>query len=201
MILNRAIASSVRLACGLQARWTAPPITDKAVIYFANHSSNLDAAAIWAALPTRFRDSTRPVAAQDYWDAGPVRRFLANRVFKAILIERKNVTASRNPLTPMLAALDQGSSLIIFPEGGRHPGPTPGEFKSGIYHLARQRPGHPLVPVYLQNLNRVLPKGEFLPVPLLGNVTIGPPLFLMQGESKTDFLQRARQAVWDLHLP
>jgi hypothetical protein len=44
-------------------------------------------------------------------------------------------------------------------------------------------------------LNRVLPRGEFLPVPLLSCVTFGPPLWLEAGEPKADFLNRAREAV------
>jgi 1-acyl-sn-glycerol-3-phosphate acyltransferase len=150
-------------------------------------------------LPAAVREKTRPVAAQDYWDAGGIRRFLALHVFNALLIERKNVTARTNPLPCIIAALDAGASIIIFPEGGRSPGPEPGTFKSGIYHLAKQRPNVPLSPVFLENLNRILPKREFLPVPLLATVVVGAPIQLTAGENKVDFLERARQAVWNLH--
>jgi 1-acyl-sn-glycerol-3-phosphate acyltransferase len=100
----------------------------------------------------------------------------------------------------MLAVLDAGDSLIIFPEGGRFPGPEPQKFKGGLFHLAKDRPQVQLVPVYLENLNRILPKGEILPVPLLGSITVGSPIQLESGETKADFLDRARNAVWSLRL-
>ena len=189
----------VRLLCGARAVWlgSAPP--NGVCIFFANHTSNLDPVVLWSALPSFIRIRTRPVAAQDYWTKSSLRLFLATRVFRALLIERRNVTVRNNPLAKMLEALDAADSLIIFPEGGRFAGPEPQEFKSGLYHLARQRPNVPLVPVYLENLNRVLPKGEFLPVPLLGSVTLGSPISLNPGESKLDFLSRARLASWNLH--
>jgi hypothetical protein len=70
-----------------------------------------------------------------------------------------------------------------------------GEFKSGLYYLSKKRPDLELVPVYIDNLNRILPRGEIFPVPLLSSVTIGPPIWLEQGESKVAFLARARESV------
>jgi 1-acyl-sn-glycerol-3-phosphate acyltransferase len=192
-------AGILRIVTGARATWMGAEPTTQPTIYFANHTSNLDAAVLWAALPAAMREKARPVAAQDYWDGGAVRRFLALRVFNALLIARKNVTARNNPLPSIIAALDAGSSIIIFPEGGRSAGPEPGVFKSGIYHLARQRPNIPLTPVFLENLNRILPKREFLPVPLLATVIVGASIQLAERENKVDFLERARLAVWNLH--
>jgi 1-acyl-sn-glycerol-3-phosphate acyltransferase len=192
-------AGLLRVITGARATWMAGEPSTQSTIYFANHTSNLDAAVLWASLPPAVRDRTRPVAAQDYWDKNRIRRFMAVRVFNALLIERKNVTARTNPLPAIIAALDAGSSIIIFPEGGRSPGPEPGPFKSGIYHLAKQRPNIPLTPVFLENFNRILPKGEFLPVPLLATVIVGAPIQLNADENKIDFLERARLAVWNLH--
>lgn len=192
-------AGILRVITGARATWMASEPSTQPTIYFANHTSNLDAAVLWASLPPVVRDRTRPVAAQDYWDTNRIRRFMAVRIFNALLIERKNVTARTNPLPAIIAALDAGSSIIIFPEGGRSPGPEPGPFKSGIYHLAKQRPNIPLTPVFLENFNRILPKGEFLPVPLLATVIVGAPTQLNADENKVDFLERARLAVWNLH--
>jgi len=189
------IIGMLRLLTGVRARWMDGGPTNAQRVYFANHTSNLDALVVWAALPAPVREHTRPVAAQDYWQAGLVRPYLARRVFNAVLIERKNVTVKTNPLAPMLAALGAGASLIIFPEGGRMAGGEVGEFKGGIYHLASHRPGLELVPVWIENMNRVLPKGEFLPVPILGGVTVGAPLRLADGEARPAFLARARAAL------
>jgi 1-acyl-sn-glycerol-3-phosphate acyltransferase len=188
----------VRLLCGVRAHWQGCDPVPGQRIYFANHTSNLDALVIWAALPPSLRAATRPVAARDYWQKGPIRRHLANHVFHAILIERQKVTVSTNPLTAMVEAMGTTDSLIIFPEGGRKNGPEPEAFKSGLYHLAKQKPDAELVPVYLENLNRVLPKGESLPVPTLCSLTIGTPIRLEPSEPKPDFLERARLAVWNL---
>lgn len=194
------VAPLICLLSGLRARWVGTDPIDRQRVYFANHTSNLDAAVLWASLPVSIREKTRPVAAKDYWTGSALRRWLANEVFRALLIERRKVTAENNPLREMIAVLDAGESLIIFPEGGRFPGPEPQKFKSGLFHLAKDRPEVELVPVYLENLNRILPKGQLLPVPLLGSITVGRPIRLESREAKTAFLDRARDAVWSLHL-
>src|SRR5262249_31779262 len=164
-------------------------------VYFANHTSNLDALIVWTSLPAPLRARTRPVAAQDYWSADKLRHSIATKIFNAVLIERKKVTARNNPLDLLLAALDEKFSLIIFPEGGRHDGVEAGPFKSGLYHLGAKRPSVDLVPVYIDNANRILPKGEILPVPLLSSVSFGASLRVNEDEAKQDFLERARTAV------
>lgn len=196
------IAGMIRLLTGCQARWTGtdPVNVDGSIpqrIFFANHTSNLDAPVIWASLPTEVRRLTRPVAARDYWEAGPVRRKLAKDVFRAVLIERKKVTRENNPMAVMEAALEAGDSLIIFPEGGRSTDDDADmvDFKPGLWHLAKKRPAVELVPVFLENLNRILPKGDFLLVPLLAAVSFGPPIKPVAGEDKPTFLARAREAV------
>ena len=187
----------IRIVCGVKLLpLEALPSTPS--IYFANHSSHLDFTTIWAALPKAARDRVRPVAGRDYWEKTPRRRRIACDFFNAVLIERQRVTVASNPLEPMLAALDAGASLIVFPEGTRSPDGKIHEFKSGLHHLARARPDVVLVPIYLQDLNRILPKGDFLPVPLLGSLSLGSPIKLEAAESKLAFLQRARQAVLDL---
>lgn len=194
MTTHDAAAWLIRLLCGV-------PIVPAALcppgpaVFFANHSSHLDFASIWAALPAAVRARTRPVAGRDYWEKTALRRRIAAHFFRAVLIERQRVTVASNPLAPMLAALDAGDSLIVFPEGTRSPDGAVHEFKSGLYHLARGRPAVPLVPVYLQNLSRILPKGDVLPVPLLASLKVGEPIRLEPDESKPAFLARARAAV------
>ncbi len=192
------IASLARLISGASVRWVGCRPDPRQRIYFANHTSNLDGVILWGALPAELRAITRPVAAHDYWTAGRVRHFIASRAFNAILIERKKVTVSNNPIEQMLEAIGQTYSLIIFPEGGRNPGPEIGAFKGGLYHLGKKRPDIELVPVHIDNVNRILPKGEVLPVPLLSCLSFGAPLRVEEGEAKADFLVRARQAVMNL---
>lgn len=170
-------------------------------VFYANHSSHLDFAVLWASLPHAWRQRTRPVAGRDYWEKTALHRFVASGIFRAVLIERKKVTVANNPLTAMCAALDTGDSLIVFPEGTRGDGLAVGEFKPGLHHLLRARPSVQFVPVFLANLNRIMPKGRALPVPLVATVTVGSPLAAVDGETKEAFLTRARTALIALNPP
>ncbi|HUY89670.1 MAG TPA: lysophospholipid acyltransferase family protein [Pirellulales bacterium] len=189
------LAAIARFLSGASVRWIdCQPDTCQRV-YFANHTSHLDPIVIWSSLPANVRALTRPVAAKDYWEKGWVRRYLATQVFDALLIDRKHIKVHQSPVDLMLKAMGDTHSVIIFPEGGRNTGAEIGEFKSGLYYMAKKRPDLELVPVHLDNMNRVLPRGEFLPVPLLSCITFGPPIWLEAGEAKADFLVRARDAV------
>ena len=137
---------------------------------------------------------TRPVAAADYWEGGPVRRYMA-KSFNALLIDRKKIKVHNSPIDMMIKAIGDTESLIVFPEGGRNHKEEMNPFKSGLFYLAKKRPDLELVPVYIDNLNRVMPKGQFLPVPLLSCISIGAPMWLESGEKKVAFLERARQSV------
>ena len=195
------LAVVARLMSGVTVRWvdSAPVVRQR--VYFANHSSHLDAVVLWAALPAAARVLTSPVAGVDYWGKSRFRRYLADNVFQALLINRqpkgaeRSLAAAEAVMADLVAAIDRGRSLIVFPEGTRGLGDEVAPFKSGIYHLARQRPNVELVPAYLENLNRILPKGEVLPVPILSSATFGPAVRLEDGEDKAAFLSRARDAV------
>ena len=198
------IAGAIRLVAGVQARWVGSIPEPRQRIYFGNHTSNLDGPVIWAALPDGMRRATRPVAARDYWLGGPLRRFLAIRVLNAVLIERLRITSENNPLRDLGAALQAGSSLILFPEGRRQADEDAGllPFRPGLWHLARRHPSVELVPVHLANLNRMLPRGDALFVPLMATVTFGSSMpGPAVGEAKGAFLERARCTVAALGEP
>jgi len=195
------LASLTRLITGVHARWVSGAPTMAQRVYYANHASHLDTLVIWASLPAALRATTRPVAAADYWESSRLRHWLACGVLNAVLVERGQGHGSRTALMRINEALRQGNSLILFPEGTRGEGNSLGELKPGLYFIARQRPDVELVPVYLQDLNRILPKGEYLPVPLIGSATFGPPLCLSVGEDRHAFLQRARAALLALGSP
>jgi 1-acyl-sn-glycerol-3-phosphate acyltransferase len=185
-----------RLVTGVRGEWQGCLPEPRPRIYFANHRSHGDFVLIWSVLPAALRPRTRPVAAADYWGHGRIRRFLGERVFGAVLVEREGASRDRDPTAPLLAALDAGASLILFPEGTRNTSEAPLlPFKSGLYRLARQRPEVELVPVWIDNLNRVLPKGEIVPIPLLCTVTFGAPLQVGEGEGNVPFRERSRAAL------
>ena len=196
-LLAAGVARLARLVSGASVRWVEDRPYPDQCIFFANHVSHLDFVVLWSVLPKDLRTRTRPVAAKDYWAAGRLRRYVATRVFRAVLVDREGGSLGqlRAQLAQLIEALDAGDSLIFFPEGGRGSGREIGPFKSGLYFLASRRPDVDLVPVHLHNLDRIMPKGEFLPVPQLSRVSVGPPLRLLEGEPKAAFLARAREAV------
>jgi 1-acyl-sn-glycerol-3-phosphate acyltransferase len=190
----------VKLLVGAYARWVGTTPSAAQRIYFANHTSHIDTLAIWSSLPRDLRRRTRPIAARDYWGTG-VRKYIATRGFGAVLIDRVRENAQSDPLDPLRASLREGDSLIIFPEGTRGQSAVPAPFRSGLFRLAGEFPAVELVPVYLDNLHRSLPKGAVLPVPVVCTVRFGAPLALQAGESKETFLARARDAVIALGRP
>jgi 1-acyl-sn-glycerol-3-phosphate acyltransferase len=203
-MIASSLALASRLICGPTVQWHCDPRPVRQRIYFGNHSSHLDFILIWSAFPADLRRSLRPVAGKDYWETGPVRRYLAAQVFHAVLIARAGAGSSdgaavaRASITRMAHELGERNSLIVFPEGTRGLSGEVGAFKSGLYHLHRLRPDVEMIPVYLENLNRILPKGEVLPVPMLSRIVFGPPLAVEAREEKTAFLARARDALVQL---
>ncbi|HZS27852.1 MAG TPA: lysophospholipid acyltransferase family protein [Candidatus Angelobacter sp.] len=201
-----AVSASIIAACarglaGPSVRWVNCRPSSRQRVYFANHTSHLDFVVLWSVLPRRLREKTRPVAAKDYWNSG-IRKRIAVNAFHAVLVERGSkiaegdrMAAARHTLDMLLEAMGEKNSLIVFPEGTRGNGLQVGPFKSGIYYLWSKRPDVQFVPVYLSNLNRILPKGEFLPVPVISRVTFGGPLRPDANETKDSFLAKAHEAV------
>jgi 1-acyl-sn-glycerol-3-phosphate acyltransferase len=198
MWLSYVLIGSVRGLLGATPRWIGSKPEDRQRIYFANHTSHIDTVALWSALPPDLRAKTRTAAAADYWGTSALKRTIALQALNAVLIDRKRTDPQADPLQPLYDVLDGGQSIIIFPEGTRQPQPLPGPFKSGLYHLAQRFPDVELIPVYLDNLHRSMPKGTFFPVPLICTVRFGAPLPRIAGEDKSDFLERARGAVIEL---
>lgn len=203
-LVSALLVTICRLLTGVRSRWHSEPDALKTRIYYANHSSHLDGLVIWASLPEPMRERVHPVAAADYWQGSRLRRYLALRIFRAVLVDRRQTTAAlaetprphRPVLQPLTEALDQQHSLILFPEGTRGSGEQLNSFKSGLYHLSKAYPEVELVPVWLDNLNRVLPKGSRLVVPIICSATFGVPLQGVQPqEEKQAFLERTKAAL------
>lgn len=194
------LVAVVKLLVGAYGRWRVPISNDAQCVYFANHTSHIDTVALWAALPRRLRRRARPVAARDYWGRG-LRKYIATGSLGAVLIDRVREDPDSDPLDPLRTALDRGDSLILFPEGTRGVGALPQRFRGGLFRLASDYPHVNLVPVYLENLSRALPKGRFLPVPMVCTVRFGAPLVRVDTEARDVFLERARQAVIELAAP
>jgi len=196
-LAGKVLAFVARLITGAQGHWRGCPPEALQRIYFANHQSHLDWVLIWAALPSELRSTTRPIAAKDYWTSSPLKHWITREIFRAVYVNRQR-TDDEDPLAPLALALEGGDSLVIFPEGTRSSKGEPMAFKSGIYHLAKQFPQVQLIPTWISNVQRVMPKGEVVPVPILCTVTFGAPMQVLPDEDKTSFLTRARDAVMAL---
>lgn len=192
----RLIVAFARVLTGVRATWRVAAPQALPTVYFANHTSHGDFVLLWASLPADLRERTRPVAAADYWSGSALRRFIGAQVFHALLIDRQRLQPDEDPVAQMVDALHGGDSLILFPEGTRNTGDEALlPFKAGLFHLAARCPEVRLVPVWIENLRRVLPKGSWLPVPLACCVDFGAPLERRSGEERAAFLERARAAL------
>lgn len=199
-IIDRSLYLLIRFLTGIQPKPAEQfnfPTTRN--VYFANHGSHGDFVMVWISLPHEWRKVARPVAGADYWLKGKIRSFIINQVFNGLLIMR-NGNDPRAITAQMSEAIKQDNSLIIFPEGTRNTNDDVVllPFKSGIYHLARENPEVRFVPIWIDNINRVLPKGQLVPVPVICDVNIGEPMQLFENESKDEFLTRTRNALLSL---
>jgi 1-acyl-sn-glycerol-3-phosphate acyltransferase len=193
--IGRSLCGFTRLITGAKPIWHAPLALERQRIFFANHRSHGDFLTLWAALPLAQRRLTRPVAGADYWQTNKLRCYLSDHAFNSVLIPRKPSRTDPSPIDLMGAALNQGYSLIFFPEGTRNLEDDLLPFKSGLYHIAKAFPEVDLIPVWIENLGRVMPKGVFIPVPLLCSITFGAALHVQPDEERTDFLARCRNQL------
>lgn len=201
-IAGHALVLFARAITAVRADWRGAEPVPRQRVFFANHVSNADMPLLWSVLPAAIRRQTRPVAAADYWLKSPLRAFAGAEVFRAVLIDRRPEERTEDPMVAILAALDDGWSLIIFPEGLRNQGPEPLKpFRSGLYRIARERPQVELVPAWIANLSSVMPKGEVIPLPLMCTVTFGAPVRLERGEDRSSFLARAAAELLALAPP
>lgn len=197
-IIGSAICGFVQFITAARVSWINNAPDERQRIYYANHRSHADIVLLWSALPSAIRYQTRPVAGGDYWLTSQIKRYLAEKVFQSVLIDRQKSEGAPNPVEQMVQALDGGASLIIFPEGTRNLDEGVKPFKSGLYHLAKAHPKVELVPVWLENMGRVMPKGSVIPVPLICTLSFGAPIHIQESEEKEVFLERARQVLLDL---
>ena len=167
-------------------------VPDEPVLFIGNHRSYFDILLTYS----RCRRLTGYVAKKEMEKIPLLSTWMKN--LYCLFLDRDNM---REGLKTILQAIDyvkNGISICIFPEGTRRPQPLPSEFKSGLWRLMRDFPDVELIPVYIENLYRAMPKGVLIPVPTICSIRFGAPLEHSPDEPKEEFLTKARQAVIDL---
>ena len=162
------------------------------VIFAANHHSHLDAGLLITSLPEPYRHQVFAAAAADYFFDTRVKATASALVLNAIPIERTKV--GRRSAEQAAELIDDGWSMIIFPEGGRSPDGWGQPFRGGAAYLAIKC-GVPVVPIHLAGTGRILPKGKNRPKPQRTVVTFGTPLRAAEGERSQSFSDRIESAV------
>lgn len=179
LIYHLIMRNLLRLFLGvlLTKRLTLP--AQKACIIVANHNSHLDTIAILSLLPAHQIHRVHPVAAADHFGKTTWQAKCANFFINTLLIPRKRpkTQESPDPFALMLDALDQGKSLVLFPEGTRGQPEQLGTFKKGIGYLLAARPTVAYIPVFTKGLGDSLPKGSRILLPFLSQVRIGTPQY------------------------
>ena len=165
-------------------------------LLIANHASHLDTVALLSLFPMSRVWRIRPVAAADYFERNALISRFTKTFFHILPIARAHITRDNHPIIRMQAAIEAGESLILFPEGTRGSGQLPASFQAGVAHLIEQLPDIPVVPAYLWNMGRSLPKGAYIPVPFFCEIRLGPPRFVRG--NRREILQQLESAVNEL---
>lgn len=146
-------------------------------IIVANHNSHLDTMSLMASIPRKMVHKVKPVAAQDHFGKNKFQEKLSTFFINALLIPRKRDKENpmNDPIQKMISALDQGNSLILFPEGTRGEPEQEAPLKPGVGLVLSQRPEVKYIPVYMKGMGKAMPKGDNLILPFNSTLRFGDP--------------------------
>jgi 1-acyl-sn-glycerol-3-phosphate acyltransferase len=162
------------------------------VIFVANHASHLDTPLILLSLPDRWRRRTAVAAAADYFFDTWWRAVGSSIIFNTFPIDRRGGSMATTPGE----VLEQGWSLVIFPEGTRSVDGWVGHFRMGAAYLSHEH-GVPIVPLAHRGTFAAMPRGASWPSRGRRQLTVrfGEPIRPAEGESVRDYAPRIKQAV------
>lgn len=143
----------------------------------ANHNSHLDAMVLMSLFKLQDMNKVKLVAAKDYFCRNTLLTWFSLNIIGIIPIERKG--ESKDPLAPIMQALEEGYTVVIFPEGSRGEPERRQPLKYGITKLLEAKPDVTVTPVFMYGLGKSLPRGEGLFVPFVCEINVGEPLAWM----------------------
>ncbi len=184
------------------------------VVYAANHQSHIDTPAIYAALPHALRHHVAPAMAREFFapwfgigdtrPALPV-RLLSGAAFHAACLcfnafPLPQTSNPRGAFRYMREVVDEGYSILIYPEGRRVDDGPIEPFKRGVGVVALHL-GLPVVPVRIEGLDYIFPRKARIPRRGHGRVSFGAPIVAAPDETPATLTQRIEDAVRALAPP
>ena len=166
----------------------------KQFILIANHNSHMDTMALMSAIPSRFIHRVHPIAARDFFGGSLFSRILMRYLVNATLIRRDREDPDRDPIDDMDKMLKKQRSLILYPEGSRGIPGKMSNFKRGLGYLVQRNPNINVIPVYLENIYKTLPKGKKLILPYNCSIKFGQPIKFNSLEME-DILKTAEREI------
>jgi 1-acyl-sn-glycerol-3-phosphate acyltransferase len=167
---------------------------EKQVVIVANHNSHLDTMTLLASIPSSMLPKVKPVAATDYFGNTPLKAKLSNYFINTVLISRSE---GSNAIRQMKKALDDGFSLILYPEGSRGNPDEEQILKPGVALLLSLCPHVKYVPAYMTGTGKAMPKGDGLLIPYESSLIYGKP-HLIRSTNKQEILKQITQDFQEL---
>ncbi len=164
-------------------------------VFAANHHSHIDTPLLLTSLPSPWRHHAVVGAAADYFFGTRITGAISALVIGAIPIDRTKISRASTDLARDL--INEGWSLVVFPEGGRSPDGWGQPFRGGAAFIAK-RTNTPVVPVHIEGTGRILRKGKSTPSPSRTTVTFGEPMYCGENEDARAFNVRIEARVAEL---
>jgi|TARA_B110000091_G_C13749889_1_gene447169 1-acyl-sn-glycerol-3-phosphate acyltransferase len=184
----------LRLFIGLKYYNNKTLKNKKQFILIANHNSHMDTMAIMSAIPSRYIHRVHPIAARDFFGGSLFKKILMRYLVNATLIKRDRTDPENDPIDSMDKMLKKSRSLILYPEGSRGIPGVMSNFKKGLGYLIQRNPDVDVIPVYLDNVYKTLPKGKKIILPYNCSINFGEPIKFNSYELE-DILESSEKAI------
>lgn len=175
-----------------------PKINKEAAIIVANHNSHIDTLLLMSLFTCSQILKIHPLAAVDYFCKNNFSAFIFKTLIGIIPIQRKVMKSTTAEMYKTInETLNAGETIIIYPEGSRGNDSKIQSFKSGFAHIAQMNPNVPVIPIYINGPDRILPKGTLLWIPFIADVYVSEPVYY-DNTSIKEFTEKVKVIVENL---